>query len=68
VLNHCGEPSIDGEKPDPAWVDYIRAVGEDGLIFGSNWPVCDMNSDHDTVLAIVRSFFEPKAEAVLEKY
>ena len=108
VLNHCGEPSIDGKAPDPGWVDYIQAVGEipqifckvsglveysqivpapperdyylpvlevlwdafgeDRLIFGSNWPVCDVNSDHDTVMAIVRGFFEPKGDVVLEKY
>lgn len=108
VLNHCGEPRIDGEAPDPAWVDYVRAVGEipqiyckvsglveysvtkpapseldyylpvlevlweafgeDRLIYGSNWPVCDLNSDHETVQAIVRRFFEPKGEAALEKY
>lgn len=108
VLNHCGEPSIDGKAPDSGWVEYIRAVGEipqifckvsglveysqivpapseldyylpvleelwdafgeDRVIFGSNWPVCDVNANHDTVMAIVRGFFEPKGEAVLEKY
>ena len=108
VLNHCGEPSIDGKAPDSSWVDYIQAVsqfpqifckvsglveysqikpapseldyylpvlevlwdafGEDHLIYGSNWPVCDVNSDHDTVQAIVRSFFEPKGDVAQEKY
>jgi len=33
VLNHCGEPSIDGRAPDPAWVDYIQAVAEMPQIF-----------------------------------
>ena len=63
-------------KPAPPELDFYlpvlevlwEAFGEDRLIFGSNWPVCDMNSNHDTVLAIVRSFFEPKGEVVLEKY
>ena len=108
VLNHCGEPSIDGKAPDPSWINYIQAVsqfpqifckvsglveysqikpapseldyylpvlevlwdafGEDRLIYGSNWPVCDVDSDHDTVQAIVRSFFEPKGEVAQEKY
>ena len=33
VLNHLGEPSIDGKDPDPAWVDYVQAASEVPQIF-----------------------------------
>ena len=107
VLNHCGEPKIDGESPASEWIDYIQTVsdvstvyckvsglveysvvkpapealdyyipvlevlwdsfGEDRIVYGSNWPVCDLNSNQETVMRIVRSFFEAKG-AAMEKF
>ena len=107
VLNHCGEPRIDGGVPDPEWVEFVRAAatcpqiwckisglveysevqpappdldfyrpvldilwdafGADRLIYGSNWPVCDVASDHPTVQAIVRDFIEEKGTTAAEK-
>ena len=108
VLNHCGQPKIDGQAPDPDWVEYVRtaaawpqifckvsglveysqvqpapadlkfylptlevlwdAFGEDRLIYGSNWPVCEISSDHATVQAIVSAYFESKGTLAAQKY
>jgi L-fuconolactonase len=63
-------------KPAPAEVDYYRPVldamwtafGEDRLIYGSNWPVCEHAGDYRRCISIVREFFSEKGEAALEKY
>lgn len=108
VLNHCGQPKIDGQAPDPDWVEYVRtaaawpqifckvsglveysqvqpapadlefylptlevlwdAFGEDRLIYGSNWPVCEISSSHATVQAIVGAYFKSKGTLAAQQY
>lgn len=41
--------------------------GEDRLVYGSNWPVCELFSDLATVQRIVTEYFTPKGDRVLEK-
>lgn len=45
-----------------------QAFGEDRLIYGSNWPVCERASDYATAFGVVRDFFAEKGEVALEKY
>lgn len=108
VVNHTGQVPIDGELPDPEWVEGIQrlaelpsifmkvsallelskvqpapadpqyyeptleavwqAFGEDRLIFGSNWPVCERAGELATAFEVVRGFFAGKGEAASEKY
>ena len=63
------------QKPAPSDLSFYRdmldvlweAFGEDRIIYGSNWPVCDLSSDHDTVISLVGSYFEGKG-ADMDKY
>jgi len=63
------------QKPAPADIGFYEAMldvlweayGEDRIIYGSNWPVCDLSSDHETVIAIVRTYLEGKG-ADMGKY
>lgn len=41
--------------------------GEDRLIYGSNWPVCQLFSDLATVQRIVTEYFTPKGAEVMDK-
>jgi L-fuconolactonase len=63
-------------KPAPAEVEYYEptldvlwdAFGEDRLVYGSNWPVCEVGGDYAAVLGIARAYFEAKGEEAAAKY
>jgi L-fuconolactonase len=63
-------------QPAPHAVDFYRptldvlwkALGEDRLIYGSNWPVCEHAGTYATCIEIVKSYFAEKGEAASAKY
>ncbi len=44
------------------------AFGEDRLLFGSNWPVCERAGTLETVVRIVTAYFAGRGRAVQEKF
>ncbi len=102
VVNHVAHVAIDGQAPDPAWVEsmgllaahpqvymkvsgYVEAAtqrpapedpqhyqptflalldsfGEDRLIFGSNWPVCERSGTMKTIVNAVEVFCQDYPE------
>ena len=46
----------------------VVTAAKDRLIYGSNWPVCEILSDHATVQAIVGAYFESKGTLAAQKY
>lgn len=67
--------NISGKSPAPADIAYYapvldavyEAFGEDRLIWGSNWPVSDLNCDYGTELGLAMKYFQPKGKDVMEK-
>ncbi|MEM2904110.1 MAG: amidohydrolase family protein [Candidatus Bathyarchaeia archaeon] len=65
-----------GRNPAPSDLSYYKptidvlwdALGEDRLLYGSNWPVCELFSDYATVHRIVTEYFNEKGRAAAEKY
>lgn len=63
-------------QPAPAEVDFYRPTldalwetfGEDRLIYGSNWPVCERAGDFTRSINIVKAYFAEKGEPASEKY
>jgi len=63
-------------RPAPAVHDFYRptldvlwqAFGEDRLIYGSNWPVCEIAGTYAQCINIVKSYFQEKGEAAYQKY
>ncbi len=63
-------------QPAPADPDFYRptlevlwqAFGEDRLIYGSNWPVCERASDYVTAFAVVREFIDEKGTGAADKF
>ncbi len=58
---------------DPAYyaptLDVLwRAFGEDRLIYGSNWLVCERAAPYETVLNIVTHYIEKKGPEAMEKF
>jgi L-fuconolactonase len=50
-------------------LDHVwNCFGEDRLIFGSNWPVCELFADLATVMGIVQAFFAEKGARASRKY
>jgi L-fuconolactonase len=49
---------------DAVW----QAFGEKRLIFGSNWPVSDRGTSLESVVNIVRPYFEEKSPAAARRY
>ena len=45
-----------------------ECFGEERLIFGSNWPVCEPAGSYATCIAIVRSYFGEKGEDASANY
>ena len=41
--------------------------GEDRLIYGSNWPVCERAADYETVQRIAMDYFRAKGGTAVEK-
>ncbi|HEY1067003.1 MAG TPA: amidohydrolase family protein, partial [Pirellulales bacterium] len=64
------------EKPAPRTLDYYRPTldhlwncfGEERLVFGSNWPVSDRGAPFETVVALVRDYFNEKGTRAAERY
>lgn len=60
----------------PADVAFYRPVldavwdvfGEDRLLYGSNWPVCEQSAPYATVHEIVRAYFDKRGNAAAEKF
>ena len=63
-------------RPAPAEVAYYyptfdvlwHAFGADRLIYGSNWPVCEVAGTYAQCINIVKSYFQAKGEAAYQKY
>lgn len=63
-------------KPTPTDLAYYRptldvlwnAFGQERLLFGSNWPVCERFADYATVVRLVESYFALKGSAVEERF
>ncbi|MBX3051231.1 MAG: amidohydrolase family protein [Caldilineaceae bacterium] len=63
-------------QPAPTDVDFYRplldclwdAFGEERLIFGSNWPVCEQAGTYAGCVSIVRSYFGEKGEEASANY
>jgi L-fuconolactonase len=64
------------DTPAPSEVSYYEptldilwdAFGEDRIIYGSNWPVCERAAPYATVQHIVSEYFKSKGEEAVEKY
>jgi predicted TIM-barrel fold metal-dependent hydrolase len=63
-----------GQAPrDPAYYPPILdhcgdCFGEDRLVYGSNWPVCEKGGSYAHQFAVVRDYFAAKGAAASEKY
>lgn len=63
------------KQPAPKELSFYKPVldlafecfGEDRLVYGSDWPVTQTTGDYASVLALTRSYFEPKGAEVCEK-
>ena len=50
-------------------LDHVwSCFGEDRVIFGSNWPVCELFADLATVMEIVHAYFAEKGARASRKY
>lgn len=109
VVDHIGNPQIDGRAPNADWMLLLRAAakhknvyckvsglveatgrndgtaprdpnfyrptlnalfdifGEDRLIYGSNWPVCEHFAPLETVQRIALDYFTGKGSRALRK-
>lgn len=63
-------------RPAPTELDYYRPTldtlwstfGEDRLIYGSNWPVCEVAGSYASCINIVRHYFAEKGDAASQRY
>ncbi len=63
-------------QPAPTDPAYYKAtfdamwdtLGEDRLIYGSNWPVCERAGSYETVFAIADALFSDKGDEAKQKY
>lgn len=63
-------------QPAPTHLDFYRptldalwhAFGEDRLIFGSNWPVCERAGDFTVGIDVVKAYFAEKGEGAAAKF
>jgi predicted TIM-barrel fold metal-dependent hydrolase len=50
------------------WLDVLwDTFGEDRLVYGSNWPVCELFASLETVQGLVTDYFSARGGAALEK-
>jgi predicted TIM-barrel fold metal-dependent hydrolase len=49
---------------DEVWNNF----GEDRVIYGSNWPVSERVAPYESVLAVVREYFNSKGQRASDKY
>ena len=62
-------------RPAPADLDFYRPTwdflwnvfGEDRLMFGSNWPVCEINARYADVFAIADAYLAGKGDVARDK-
>jgi L-fuconolactonase len=52
----------------PALDEIWQAFGPDRVIYGSNWPVCDLTAPYATVFHIVRDYLADKDQDKVERY
>jgi L-fuconolactonase len=63
-------------QPAPAVVDFYRpaldamwaAFGEDRVIYGSNWPVCERAGTFEQSIDIVKAYVADKGQVAWDKY
>jgi L-fuconolactonase len=63
-------------RPAPATLDFYRPTldalwatfGPDRLIYGSNWPVCEVAGTYATCIDLVRSYFGKKGPVAAERF
>jgi L-fuconolactonase len=63
-------------QPAPAGVDFYRpaldamwaAFGEDRVVYGSNWPVCERAGTFKQSIDIVKAYLVGKGQATWDKY
>lgn len=63
-------------RPAPAEVAYYyptldvlwHAFGAERLIYGSNWPVCEVAGTYAQCITIVKNYFQAKGESAYQKY
>ena len=63
-------------KPAPKQTDFYRPVldelwrhfGQDRLIFGSNWPVCESAADYTTLFQIVYRYVQSRGPVTTRKF
>ena len=65
-----------GQRPAPTNLEYYvptldtlwNTLGEDRLIYGSNWPVCAPFADYATVKRLVTEYWATKSQDAQEKF
>jgi L-fuconolactonase len=63
-------------QPAPSGIDFYRpaldamwaAFGEDRVIYGSNWPVCERAGTYKQSIDIVKAYVAEKGKAAWDKY
>ena len=63
-------------QPPPAELDYYRPVldtlwrafGEERLVYGSNWPVCERAGPYGTAIDVVRRYFATRGRRAAARY
>jgi len=63
-------------QPPPAELDYYwpvldtlwRAFGEERLVYGSNWPVCERAGSYATAIGVVRRYFATRGGRAAARY
>lgn len=67
----CAETQPAPDDPayyKPTFDAMWNILGEDRLVYGSNWPVCERAGPYETVFKIADAYFTSKGEAAREKY
>ena len=50
-------------------IDTLRSCfGDDRLVYGSNWPVCERAGTYARCIDIVRSYYADKSESIRSKF
>jgi predicted TIM-barrel fold metal-dependent hydrolase len=65
-----------GTKTNPTDVDFYRPIldalwdilGEDRLIYGSNWPVCGQWASYKTVFTLAHDYVSARGQTTVEKF
>jgi len=72
LVEQADAPSGEAPRELAAYLPILdhlwECFGEDRLVFGSNWPVCEKGAPYDAVFRIVREFFETKGATAAAKY